>query len=301
MNASGPILLIGKAGQVAWELHRILAPLGDLQVIGRPELDLADPDRLRQVVREAQPRIIINAAAYTAVDQAESDPDLAMRVNGVAPGILAEEAKRLNALLVHYSTDYVFDGTKSQPYLETDEPNPINVYGRSKLAGERAILAVGGAHLILRLSWVYASRGKNFLLTIMRLAAEREELRVVSDQIGSPTWSRQIAQATSQILTRLSEPAGGRDVPVGLYHLTASGLTSWHGFAQAIVTRLRPDRTKCRSVQAIATAQYPTPACRPPYSVLSCDKLAGTFGLRLPHWEASVQQVLEDLSALRVG
>lgn len=200
------ILLIGKNGQVAWELQRTLATLGEIITVGREQLDVANAASIRQVIRETKPQIIVNATAYTAVDKAEAEPELAMQVNGVAPGIMAEEAKRLDALLVHYSTDYVFDGTKQGAYVEEDVPNPLSVYGKTKLAGEQAIQATGAKHLILRTSWVYGARGKNFLLTILRLAKERPELKIVDDQIGAPTWSRMIAEATAQILAQCFSP-----------------------------------------------------------------------------------------------
>ena len=194
------ILLIGKIGQVGWELRRTLAPMARVACVDFPEIDLTSGDSIRRWVRETRPNIVINAAAYTAVDKAESEPDKAMKINGVAPGILAEEAKKLGALLVHYSTDYVFDGAKTEPYVETDPPNPLGAYGRSKLAGDEAVRAVGGAHLIFRLCWVYGARGQNFMLTMMRLAREREKLRVVGDQVGCPTWSRMIAETTALAL-----------------------------------------------------------------------------------------------------
>jgi dTDP-4-dehydrorhamnose reductase len=287
------ILLIGKIGQVGWELRRALAPMPGLTAVDFPEIDLASADSMHQWVRQTRPRIIINAAAYTAVDKAESEPGKAMKINGEAPGILAEEARRVGALLVHYSTDYVFDGAKSEPYTENDAPNPLGVYGRSKLAGDEAVRAVGGSHLIFRLCWVYGARGQNFMLTMMRLAREREKLRVVSDQVGCPTWSRMIAQTTA---LALKEVVAVRDWGgfSGTYHLAASGTTSWHGFAQAIVNLMPGEGRKCAAVEAISTAEYPTPAKRPAYSVLNCDKLQTTFGLRLPGWEESLKQVLED-------
>jgi dTDP-4-dehydrorhamnose reductase len=287
------ILLIGKTGQVAWELRHALAPLAEIKNLGLPELNLADPDAIRRSVRSTQPQVVVNAAAYTAVDKAESEADLAMKINGVAPGVLAEEAKRLGALLVHYSTDYVFGGTNSVPYLETDTPKPLGVYGRTKLAGEHAIEAVGGAHLVFRLSWVYGARGRNFLITILRLAAERKSLRVVNDQIGCPTWSRMAAQGTALALARILA-TGDRAASSGLYHMAASAATNWHEFAEAIVKRMRRETRKCESVEAITTAEYPTAARRPAYSVLNCDKLERTFGLRLPHWRESLNELLAD-------
>src|SRR5271157_1102317 len=223
------ILLIGKNGQVGWELRRALAPLGRVLGIDFPEIELGEAGSVRRWVRETRPQLVVNAAAYTAVDRAETEPDKAMRINGLAPGILAEEAKRLGALLVHYSTDYVFDGAANTPYVETDSANPLNVYGRTKLAGDQAVQAAGEAWLIFRLCWVYGARGRNFLLTILRLAREREQLRVVSDQLGAPTWSRMIAQTTALALKQAlvaPDPAA----LAGIYHLAAAGLTSWHGF-----------------------------------------------------------------------
>ena len=285
-------LLIGKIGQVGWELRRTLAPMGRLTCVDFPEIDLTDADSIRRWVRDARPDIVINAAAYTAVDKAESEPGKAMQINGVAPGILAEEAKASGALLVHYSTDYVFDGTKTTPYLETDLPKPLGAYGHSKLAGDEAIRAVAGAHLIFRLCWVYGARGQNFMLTMLRLARERENLRVVGDQLGCPTWSRMIAETTALALKQVTA-ASDRSAFTGTYHLAASGVTSWHGFAQAIINLMPAEGKKCSAVEAISTAEYPTPAKRPAYSVLACDKLERMFKLRLPHWEESLGQVLE--------
>ena len=287
------ILLVGKIGQVGWELRRTLAHLARVTCVDFPEIDLTNSDSIRLWVQNTRPNVVINAAAYTAVDKAESEPDKAMSINGVAPGILAEEAKKLGALLVHYSTDYVFDGAKTSPYLETDSPNPLGAYGRTKLAGDEAVRAVGGEHLIFRLCWVYGARGQNFMLTMMRLARERETLRVVGDQIGCPTWSRMIAEATAQAV---KQAVTARDIGAltGTYHLASSGTTSWHGFADAIVKLMPAEGKKCARVEAITTADYPTPTKRPAYSVLSCDKLERAFGLRLPHWEDSLKQVLEE-------
>ncbi|MCX6912563.1 MAG: dTDP-4-dehydrorhamnose reductase [Verrucomicrobia bacterium] len=287
------ILLVGKIGQVGWELRRTLAPLARVTCVDFPEIDLTSGDSIRQWVRDTRPNIVINAAAYTAVDKAESELDKAMSINGVAPGILAEEARKLGALLVHYSTDYVFDGSKTTPYVEADPPNPLGAYGRTKLAGDEAVRAAGGAHLIFRLCWVYGARGQNFMLTMMRLAREREMLRVVGDQLGCPTWSRMIAEATAQAV---KQAVAARDIGVltGTYHLASSGTTSWHGFADAIIKLMPADGKKCARVEAITTAEYPTPTKRPAYSVLSCDKLQRTFGLRLPPWDDSLKQVLEE-------
>jgi dTDP-4-dehydrorhamnose reductase len=293
MNRELPrILLIGKIGQVGWELRRTLAPMGQVACGDYPEIDLTSGDSIRRWVRESRPNIVINAAAYTAVDKAESDPDKAMQINGVAPGILAEEAKKTGALLVHYSTDYIFDGTKTKPYEETDSPNPLGAYGRSKLAGDEAVRAIGGAYLIFRLCWVYGARGQNFMLTMMRLARDREKLRVVADQTGCPTWSRMIAQTTTLALKQ-AVVVGDWGALSGTYHLASSGMTSWQGFAQAIINLMPAEGKKCSVVEAISTPEYPTPAKRPPYSVLGCGKLERVFGLRLPHWEDSLRQVME--------
>lgn len=286
------ILLIGHTGQVGWELRRTLAPLGALVAVDYPEVDLADGASLQRCVQDARPQVIVNAAAYTAVDQAESDPDKAMQINGTAPGLLAEAARKTGALLLHYSTDYVFDGTKGAPYDEADPSRPQSVYGRTKLAGEQAVRAVGGAHLIFRLCWVYGARGRNFMLTMLRLAREREQLRVVGDQVGGPTWCRLIAEATAVALHQvLAAPEPGQFH--GLYHLSAAGATSWHGFAEAIVALMPPGQNQCRRVEAITTAEYPTPARRPAYSVLACGKFKRAFGLQLPDWHASLKLVLE--------
>lgn len=286
------ILLIGKVGQVGWELRRTLAPMSQLVCVDYPDIDLTNNDSIRRWVRESQPQVVINAAAYTAVDKAESELERAMQINGVAPGILAEEAARLGALMVHYSTDYIFDGTKSEPYVETDKPNPLGAYGRTKLAGDEAVRAAGGSHLIFRLCWVYGGRGQNFMLTMMRLARERETLRVVKDQFGCPTWSRMIAETTTLALAETlvaEEP----EACMGTYHLAASGHTSWHGFAQSIIDLMPEAGKKCRSVEPITTAEYPVAAKRPAYSVLACDKLKRTFGLQLPDWQESLKQVVE--------
>ena len=282
------ILLLGGNGQVGWELRRALAPLGPVRALERAEADLADPDALIHVVRETAPSLIVNAAAYTAVDRAEEDEALARTINADAPGILAGEAKRLGIALVHYSTDYVFDGVGEQPAMESDLTEPLNAYGRTKLAGEEAIRDSGCAHLILRTSWVYSMRGANFLLTVRRLAGELEEMRIVADQTGAPTWARGIAGATALILARCEAPAetGILAEKGGLYHLTASGETTWHGFAEAIVDWLRAtgQPVRCKRVHPIPTSDYPTPARRPANSLLDCTKLRETFGIAIPDW-----------------
>ena len=276
------ILLTGKTGQLGWELERTLPPIGEVIAFGRAELDLADKDQIVSVVRSARPDVIVNAAAYTDVDRAEREPELAHAVNATGVATLAEEAKRAEILLIHYSTDYVFDGTKDEPYVEEDHPNPLNAYGQSKLAGERAVRDIDGAYLILRTSWVYAPRGRNFLLTIRRLLREREELRVVSDQTGAPTSAAALALATRELIIR--HGVGVLSDASGLYHMTAGGFTSWHGFATEIA-RLENIGRPVRIIP-ITSSEYPTPARRPRNSRLSNEKLLQTFGIVLPHWEA---------------
>jgi len=274
------ILLTGKEGQIGWELQRALVALGDVVATNRHELDLRDSTAIRRTVREARPDIIVNAAAYTAVDNAESERDRAMQVNAIAPGVLAEEAKLLGALLVHYSTDYVFDGSKKSPYKEEDAPNPLSVYGRTKLEGERAIAASKCRHLIFRTSWVYGPRGRNFLLTILKAAREKPELRVVDDQFGAPTSSAAIAEATARALR-----AGGAE---GLYHMSASGRTTWFNFARAILHKV----AIAPPVVPIRSDQYPAKAIRPRNSVLDNARLKQAFGVSLPGWESQLEQVM---------
>jgi dTDP-4-dehydrorhamnose reductase len=277
------ILLTGINGQVGFELARSLQGLGNVVALDRNGLDLGDLDQIRRVVRELKPALIVNPAAYTAVDKAESDVDAAMRLNGEAPGVLAEEAKKLNAALVHYSTDYVFNGKKDGAYIEDDAVDPQNVYGKSKLAGEQVIAASGCDHLIFRTSWVYGTRGKNFLLTMLRLGAERDELSVVADQIGAPTWAGTIAVMTANVIAQslVAGPEWWVDKS-GVYHLTASGATSWHGFAQAIFDLSA--LSKKPVVKPIPAAEYPTPALRPSNSRMAAEKLAAAFGLSAPDW-----------------
>ncbi len=302
-KARRPILLIGKTGQIGWELERALAPLAPVVAMSRRELDLTDTDAIRREIRETAPSLIVNAAAYTAVDVAEEEPALAMAVNGTAPGVLAEEAKRLGVPLVHYSTDFVFDGRggpgpSPRPYTESDAPTPINEYGRTKLAGERAIQAVAPAHLILRTSWIYGNRGRNFLRTIRRLAVEHDELEVVDDQIGSPTWARAVADATAQILARGSSPATGPGAGLteagGLYHLSAAGSTSWCGFAAAIVQWGTESGRAAPRVVPIPTGAYPAAAARPAYSVLDNGAIAKAFGIALMDWESQLERCMAE-------
>lgn len=292
------ILLTGTSGQVGWELARTLAPLGTLLTPSRAEFDLNQPHTLAATMRAWQPDIVINPAAWTAVDLAECEANAAWQVNAQAPAVLAQVAAELNIPLIHFSTDYVFDGQHNRPWEETDMPAPLGVYGASKLAGEQAVLSSGVAGLIFRTTWVYGRRGKNFLLTMLRLAAEREELRVVADQYGAPTWSRQLAEATALVLMMLRQSPLGLNEAVrqvsGVYHLSAGGQTSWHGFAEAIVHATASARVQQPRVIPISTAEYPLPAARPAYSVLNNDKFAATFGLRLPAWRDSLYQCLAD-------
>lgn len=282
------ILVTGARGQVGWELRRTLACLGEVTALDSRALDLSDTDAVRRTVRELAPAVIVNAAAHTAVDKAESEPDRAHAINAVAPGALAEEAARLDALVVHYSTDYVFDGTGEAPWHEDDACGPLNVYGASKLAGEAAIQASGCRHLIFRTSWVYGARGSNFLLTMRRLMRERPLLRIVADQIGAPTWCRDLAEATAQVLVRVADAPNA--APWGVYHMTNAGETSWHGFAEAI---REFDRIEGVTLEPIASRDYPTPAARPLNSRLDNDRLERAFGLRLQDWRAALALCLD--------
>lgn len=307
------ILLMGKTGQVGRELAGLLGRVGHVTALDRQQLDLTKPDEIRRAVRSMRPDVIVNAGAYTAVDRAESEEAVARGVNAVAPGVLAEEAKRLGALLVHYSTDYVFDGTKGKPYEEDDPTNPLSAYGRTKLEGEKAIQQVGPAYLIFRTAWVYAKEGRNFLLTILRMATEKEELTIVRDQIGAPTSSREIAAATVKVLEQIRRPAAGaRQWPEikGVYHMTAGGETNWYEFAKSIVelaasqsqpeawlvaaTRSRPLKT--RRIAPITTEEYPTPARRPLFSVLSNNRLNQEFGVKLQDWKVQLRSTFRNLA-----
>ncbi|MBW3506060.1 dTDP-4-dehydrorhamnose reductase [Pseudomonas sp. NKUCC02_KPG] len=283
------ILISGKTGQVAVELQKHLAGLGELVVLGRDVLDLAVPGQIRSQVRAHRPDLIINAAAHTAVDQAESEPELAFAINGIAPGVFAEEAAALGIPLIHYSTDYVFDGRKPAPYTEDDATNPLGVYGKSKLAGELAIAASGAQHVILRTSWVYSTHGKNFLLTMQRLLQERPELRVVADQIGAPTWAGTIAQSTRALIERWQTGEAGA---WGTYHLTAQGETSWFGFTQAIAEHLSALGKSCASLEPIPASAYPTPAARPQNSRLDCSRLAREWNITQPDWQSALRECL---------
>ena len=277
------ILITGTTGQVGGELLRLFP---DAFAPTRAHLDLTDESSIRTYIRQHKPRWIINPAAYTAVDKAESEPALAHAINAEAPRILGEEAREIGATVIHFSTDYVFDGTKPTPYVESDPTNPPGIYGATKLVGEQALAASGAAHVVLRTSWVYGATGKNFLLTILKLAAQRPELKIVADQHGAPTWSRDLASLTAQIV-------GAETAPTGIYHATNQGETTWHGFATEFL-RLANIRA---NLIPIPTSAYPTPAHRPANSRLNCEKLHRTFGIQLPNWQQSLTTVMQQLSA----
>ncbi len=300
------IVIVGRNGQLAWEANQRFQGLGQIICLGRPELDLLDLNAVREEIRRIKPSVIVNAAAYTAVDQAESEPEAAMKINSEAPAAMAEEAKRLDALFITYSTDYVFDGKSATPYMETDPTAPLNVYGASKLSGERAVEAVGVSSLIFRTSWVYGARGKNFLKTILKLATERPELRIVDDQVGAPTWSRDLADATRKIIeqlvaesssarTSISDALGDRR---GIYHMTAAGSISWYGFAAAILEEMGKrglSRGTLAKLVSIPSSEYPTPAARPHNSRLCNEKLKNAFDVTLPPWPESLAAVMNEL------
>jgi dTDP-4-dehydrorhamnose reductase len=302
---SGPkptVLLLGANGQLGTELNRLLQNKYDLRALARDRADFTQPDQLRQIVADWKPRIILNAAAYTAVDRAESEPDLADLVNAKSPEALAQEAARYGGLLVHYSTDYVFDGAKDSPWVEEDPTGPLNVYGRTKLKGEEAIRGCGGNHLIFRTSWIFAPHGKNFLLTILRLAAEKERLTIVADQRGAPTSAAAIAKATADILAAL-EKKDAREVTTlsGVYHMTAAGETTWYGFAQAILEEIASSGmsdSKMAELVPIPGSDYPTPAKRPANSVLDNSRLSARFGVALPEWREQLGEAFVELRAI---
>ena len=292
------ILLLGKDGQVGHELCRTLPALGGVVALDRPEIDFERPDTLAELVRREAPDVIVNAAAYTAVDRAEAEPDRARLVNADAVAALAAAADRLGGLLVHYSTDYVFDGTKAGPYVETDQPAPLGVYGATKLAGERAA-AAAARHYVLRTSWVHGVHGANFVRTMLRLATEREELRVVDDQTGAPTSAALLAEVTAALIGRATRPASA-PAP-GVYHLVPRGHTTWHGFARFILERARDRglslRVQPEAVQAIPSSAYPTPARRPQNSRLDTAKIAAALGITLPAWQDDAAPVVDTLAA----
>jgi dTDP-4-dehydrorhamnose reductase len=308
------ILLIWKNGQLGYDLQQTLPSCGELIAVGREELNLAVRDDLRSIVRETRPNLIVNAAAYTAVDQAETDGEAARQINAIAPGILAEESKQVGATLIHFSSDYVFDGTKTSPYDESDYTNPLNIYGCTKLAGEVAIEQSAAAYLIFRTGWLYSMRGRNFLTTILRLAREHKDIRVVNDQCGAPTWSRSVAEGTAKVVAGLFEFGGGSaadepSIVTGTYHLSAGGSATWFDFATAIIeyAEMNSDserdlgvlhdkptgKTIARRIVPIPTAEYPTPARRPAYSVLSNARISREFGVCLPAWRTQLRDALQ--------
>jgi len=282
------ILVTGASGQLGSALIALLHHAHTVVAPSRAELDLRDATRIRTVVREARPDVIVNPAAYTAVDRAEQEPDLARAINALAPAVLAEEARKHGIPLIHFSTDYVFDGRKNTPYLEDDPPAPLNVYGATKLEGEEAVRGSGAIHLVLRTSWVYSRTGRNFLLTIERLAREKPRLTIVADQRGTPNWAVALARATARLIDTPRETLAGRS---GVYHLSSHGETTWHGFAEAIVAGM--GLAKPPDVAAITTNEYPTPARRPAYAVLSPSRLASVFGITLPHWDVALRECQE--------
>jgi len=291
------ILLLGKFGQLGWELNRTLAPLGEVIALDYPEVDLSKPEQARQVVRDAQPQLIVNATAYTAVDRAEVESDVASAVNALTPAVLAQEALASKAVLIHYSTDYVFDGKQNHPYVETDTPHPLGAYGQSKLEGERNIQQVGGNYLILRTSWVYSLRRDSFVTKVLGWARQQTDLRVVDDQISNPTWARMLAEATSLLLARASgDWLDWLHERAGLYHLAGSGFTSRLDWARAILLNdPRPAEQLTRRILPAATADFPTPAQRPLFSALNCDRFTNTFDLRLPNWEQALKLAMAEL------
>ena len=305
-TANFRILITGECGQVGEALIRTLAPYGEIVAPTLEAFDLTDTEAIRRLMREVRPRWVVNAAAHTAVDKAESEPDLAFAINATAPRILAEEAKSIGAVVVHYSTDYIFDGSKPTPYVESDPANPLNVYGRSKLAGEMALSASGAAYFTFRTSWVFGATGNNFVRSMLRLAREREHLRIVADQHGGPTWSFELARLTADVIGQMERLAEQKACSLseavlplsGVYHATGSGETTWYGFAAQAIAELQKHEpgTKLASVEPIPTSEYPTPAKRPLNSMLDCSKLARGFGWRMPDWRDSLSLVVAELA-----
>jgi len=285
------VLLLGKTGQLGWELQRTLQPLGDVIALSHPEINMMDPAGIRKAIRQHCPNIIINATAYTAVDKAENEPELAHAINAAGPGILAEESRQLNALFIHFSTDYVFDGVKNKPYVETDIPNPFNIYGKSKLAGEQAIQSIGGAYLILRTAWVYSTRRDSFLGKVLQWARQNETLKIVSDQVSNPTWARMLAEVTTLLIAKAgSDPAPYFREKYGIYHLAGSGYTSRFEWAQHILKNdAQQSEQIIRTLEPALTQDFPSPAQRPLFSALDCTLFEKTFGLRLPEWQEALQ------------
>jgi len=303
LPAGGRILLTGASGQVGGELLETLKPLGEVIAPARAEMDLANAASVREMIRAVRPRWIVNPGAYTAVDKAESEPELAYAINAEAVRMIGLEARSIGAGVIHFSTDYVFDGSASAPYRETDATGPVSVYGASKLAGEKALAESGAGYLVFRTSWVYGARGKNFLLTILKLARERETLRVVADQHGAPTWSRDLARMSANVIGQCEAEARGRELAAvldeagGVYHAAGSGETTWYGFA-AEAARLLQERehgVRVATIEAITTAEYPTPARRPANSRMNCSKLKERFGWTMMDWRDSQREVLAEL------
>jgi dTDP-4-dehydrorhamnose reductase len=292
------LLLLGNTGQLGWELQRSLQPLGVVTACDYPEINMADAGSIRKAVQACHPDVIINATAYTAVDKAESEPELAEAINGRGPGILAEEARMLRAVLIHYSTDYVFDGNKGAPYFETDLPHPLNVYGASKLHGEQAVQQAGGDYLILRTSWVYSLRQGGFVNKVLEWARQQDTLRMVADQVGNPTWCRMLAEATSQVL---AAGVGRIRKHSGLYHLSGGGFASRYDWAKLIL-ELDPKKSeqKIKEIMPAPTSDFPTPAQRPLFSALDCSHFEATFGLRLPDWTKALIYAMEGISRPRL-
>lgn len=305
MNSTPTILLIGCNGQVGWELQRSLLSLGKVFPYSSAQLDLASPQQIKQVVEAVRPEIIVNAAAYTAVDQAEDDQEQAFAINATAPKYLAKQASQIGALLIHYSTDYVFNGQSDKPLAEDSATDPINTYGASKLEGERAIQAAGADHLIFRTSWVYGVRGKNFFLTMLRLFQQHKTLTVVSDQIGSPTWSRFIAEATAIAIKQAINERAQNSFESGIFNLTSSGATSWHGFASLILETVCAESIDfpciATAIDPVSSDQYKTRAERPGYSVLDVTKISQRFGIQCPDWKESVVLCSKDIIASQAG
>ena len=297
------ILLLGKNGQLGWELQRTLQPLGIVHALDYPEIDLTRPDTLDGIFQEIHPAIIVNATAYTAVDQAESKPDVCMSINAQAPGIMAEAAAELGSVFIHYSTDYVFDGEKGSPYVETDSPNPLNIYGQSKLSGEKAVSQAGGASLVLRTSWVYSLRRDSFVTKVLQWARQQPQLSIVSDQIGNPTWARALAEISAQVLAIASAGSQAHAFEYiqerrGIYHLAGSGMASRLEWAQAILKYdHHPQEQKARHILPARSADFPTPAQRPLFSALDCSKFESTFGLALPDWQIALELAMAPQTA----
>ena len=295
------ILLFGKNGQVCWELNRSLLPFGDVVALGIEDADFSKPESLRKIVQTIKPDVIVNAVAYTAVDKAETEEDLVTLINGVAPGVLAEEAKKINALLVHYSTDYVFDGKKDGRYVETDLTMPLSVYGKTKLHGELAISKAGCRHMIFRTSWVYAAKGLNFLKTMIRLAGEKDEISVVDDQFGSPTSAEYIADVTALCISRLFHDAALAGSVSGIYHLAAANVTCWYEIAKYVIELARENGEQLRvlpdCIRPVKTSEFPTKAVRPANSQLDCTLLCNTFGIVLPDWRLHARRMVVELTA----